>query len=152
MQSSSAAPDMPFGDVASNASYSNAASDISSSSKGPGAFDGQQRIRSSRLPGYSSGPCVTTHSSHVNAEMQNPSPTVFPSVPNDRLTCPTPPFNVGYNSDSVLTRGLQTPTRGTYITSGFQIPPNLIRAGVSEEVWRQFNMEVKSLGSLSGKQ
>lgn len=54
--------------------------------------------------------------------------------------------------DCPLTRGLQVPSRITYITSGFKYPSILYRAGISLDEWKAFTSQVKSHASLSIKQ
>lgn len=51
-----------------------------------------------------------------------------------------------------LKRGIQIPTRLSYITSGFPIPQALMEAGVEESRWKQFTAEAKSYGAMSGSQ
>ena len=51
-----------------------------------------------------------------------------------------------------LQRGLQIPSRMSYITSGFRLPTVLLEAGVDEECWKQFCREAESYGALSKSQ
>ena len=60
---------------------------------------------------------------------------------------PTPP-----PSGTVLERGLQIPTRMSYITSGFRLPSKLRDAGVDGVRWKAFTREIKSQSALSGSQ
>ena len=53
---------------------------------------------------------------------------------------------------AVLKRGLQIPTRISYITSGFRLPPTLYDAGVDRAQWKAFTREVKGCGSMSKSQ
>ena len=53
---------------------------------------------------------------------------------------------------AVLKRGLQIPTRISYITSGFRLPPTLCDAGVDRARWKAFTREVKGYGSMSKSQ
>lgn len=53
---------------------------------------------------------------------------------------------------AVLKRGLQIPTRISYITSGFHLPPTLCDAGVDRAQWKAFTREVKAYGSMSKSQ
>ncbi len=52
----------------------------------------------------------------------------------------------------VLKRGLQIPTRISYITSGFRLPPTLCDAGVDRARWKAFTRDVKGYGSMSKSQ
>ena len=54
--------------------------------------------------------------------------------------------------DCPLTRGLQVPSRITYITSGFKYPSILHMAGITLDEWKAFTSQVKSHASLSIKQ
>lgn len=58
----------------------------------------------------------------------------------------------GYASDSVLTRGLQVPTRSEYVTSGFVYPPTLAQCGVSNRHWNQFTHEIMDKARMSHRQ
>jgi len=51
-----------------------------------------------------------------------------------------------------LKRGIQIPTRMSYVTSGFPLPKALVDAGVDEARWQQFSNEAKSHGAMSGTQ
>ncbi|KAI4133938.1 MAG: hypothetical protein LQ347_001945 [Umbilicaria vellea] len=53
---------------------------------------------------------------------------------------------------SVLSRGLQVPSRTRYASSGFTFPIILEDAGVSREMWTEFTKEISSHASLSGGQ
>lgn len=53
---------------------------------------------------------------------------------------------------SALKRGLQVPSRMSYITSGFRYPKTLNKSGVRPEDWAAFTTEVKSHASLSKTQ
>ena len=75
----------------------------------------------------------------ANADVQ--SIHAKPGVPHN----PRPP-------KAVLKRGLQIPTRISYITSGFQLPPTLCDAGVDRARWKAFTREVKACGSMSKSQ
>lgn len=55
----------------------------------------------------------------------------------------------GIARGSVLKRGLQVPSRMSYITSGFQYPKILNKSGVTPSDWAAFTTEVKSHASLS---
>lgn len=55
-------------------------------------------------------------------------------------------------SQTVLVRGLQIPTRISYITSGFRLPRALCDAGVDRARWAIFTREVTAYGSLSKSQ
>ena len=58
----------------------------------------------------------------------------------------------GYASDSVLTRGLQVPSRSEYVTSGFVYPPILAQCGVSKRHWNQFTHEIMDEARMSRRQ
>lgn len=53
---------------------------------------------------------------------------------------------------SVLSRGLQVPSRTRYASSGFAFPAILEHAGVSREMWTEFTAEISSHASLTGGQ
>ena len=53
---------------------------------------------------------------------------------------------------TVLERGLQIPTRISYITSGFRLPRALCDAGVDRARWAAFTREITAYGSLSKSQ
>ena len=55
-------------------------------------------------------------------------------------------------SKTVLERGLQIPTRISYITSGFRLPRALCDAGVEQARWAAFTREVTAYGSMSKSQ
>lgn len=50
---------------------------------------------------------------------------------------------------SVLSRGLQVPSRTRYASSGFAFPVILEHAGVSKEMWSEFTREISSHASMS---
>ena len=54
-----------------------------------------------------------------------------------------------YTSASVLSRGLQVPSRTRYVSSGFAFPVVLEQAGISKETWTEFTSEISSHASLS---
>ena len=68
----------------------------------------------------------------------------IPPIPGVSLH-PQPP-------KATLKRGLQIPTRISYITSGFRLPPTLRDAGVDRARWKAFTREVKGYGSMSKSQ
>lgn len=53
---------------------------------------------------------------------------------------------------SVLTRGLQVPTRSNSLTSGYPFPEILQKAGVKRDEWSMFAREVRKHASLSKSQ
>ena len=53
---------------------------------------------------------------------------------------------------TVLERGLQIPTRVSYITSGFRLPRALCDAGVDRVRWAAFTKEVTAYGKMSKSQ
>ena len=53
---------------------------------------------------------------------------------------------------TVLERGLQIPTRISYITSGFRLPRALCDAGVERARWAAFTKEVTAYGKMSKSQ
>ena len=53
---------------------------------------------------------------------------------------------------TVLERGLQIPTRVSYITSGFRLPRTLCDAGVDRARWAAFTREVTAYGKMSKSQ
>ena len=60
--------------------------------------------------------------------------------------------NDPHRQEAVLKRGLQIPTRFSFITSGFRLPPTLCDAGVDRARWKAFTREVQGCGSLSKSQ
>lgn len=58
----------------------------------------------------------------------------------------------GFAAESLLTRGLQVPSRSSRITSGFEYPSILARYSVSESDWTRFTREITSEAALSGRQ
>lgn len=58
----------------------------------------------------------------------------------------------GHAPESVLTRGLQVPSKFQTVTSGFKYPQLLASCNVSKEQWSNFTGEVKSLAKLDGSQ
>ena len=58
----------------------------------------------------------------------------------------------GYAPESVLSRGLQVPSRTRYLSSGFAFPVILEQAGVTKQMWTSFAQEISSHASLSPKQ
>ena len=66
-------------------------------------------------------------------------------------TTSTPPYS-SHAPRSVLSRGLQVPTRFHTLTSGFKLPTILERAGVTPDEWSAFTSEVKQHATLTGSQ
>lgn len=58
----------------------------------------------------------------------------------------------GHATESVLTRGLQVPSKFQTVTSGFKYPRLLAACNVSKEQWSVFTSEVKSLAKMDGSQ
>ncbi len=73
---------------------------------------------------------------------------------NARDMSPIIPHNnePGHAPESVLTRGLQVPSKFQTVTSGFKYPELLAACNVSKEQWAVFTNEVKSLAKLDGSQ
>ncbi|KAK0508666.1 hypothetical protein JMJ35_008942 [Cladonia borealis] len=117
-------------------------------------FQEDARQRSLNDNGYSRHPTVSGPSfPHYEADINsNPgSPEIaktgvqsMPPSPGVSLN-PRPP-------KAVLRRGLQIPTRISFITSGFHLPPTLCDAGVDRARWKAFTREVKGYGSMSKSQ
>ena len=55
-------------------------------------------------------------------------------------------------SQLLLSRGLQVPSRGKTITRGFDYPTSLAESGVTAKDWEAFNDEIRSYAKLSRKQ
>ena len=55
-------------------------------------------------------------------------------------------------TETVLERGVQIPTRISYITSGFRLPRALYDAGVDRAQWAAFTREVTAYGRMSKSQ
>ena len=55
-------------------------------------------------------------------------------------------------TETVLERGVQIPTRISYITSGFRLPRVLCDAGVDRAQWAAFTREVTAYGRMSKSQ
>ncbi len=109
------------------------------------------------LPAYSRHPL---HGSDTLSEAEyqravNPAlekdVTIFDEV---REVSPIVPGNnePGHATESVLTRGLQVPSKFQTVTSGFKYPQLLASCDVSKEQWSSFTGEVKSLAKLDGSQ
>lgn len=58
----------------------------------------------------------------------------------------------GHATESVLTRGLQVPSKFQTVTSGFKYPQLLSSCNVSKDQWSIFTNEVKSLAKLDSSQ
>ena len=58
----------------------------------------------------------------------------------------------GYAPESVLLRGLQVPSKSSYVSSGFKYPKILNRAGVSQESWVEFTNEIKQYAKMDASQ
>jgi len=58
----------------------------------------------------------------------------------------------GHAPESVLTRGLQVPSKFQTVTSGFKYPQLLSSCNVSKDQWSAFTNEVKSLAKLDSSQ
>ncbi|KAA6412424.1 MAG: hypothetical protein FRX48_03414 [Lasallia pustulata] len=86
------------------------------------------------------------HDAEVNQEM----PTSFggAAVNRESITSSEPDVSQ-YTAASVLSRGLQVPSRTRYVSSGFAFPVILEQAGVSKQMWTEFTKEVSSHASLS---
>ena len=84
----------------------------------------------------------------VNEETKQPG---FTSDSDSNLLEPTETLP-GYASESVLLRGLQIPTRTKSLTSGFDYPTVLERAGVTKEAWKDFTAEIVKHSSLNASQ
>lgn len=77
--------------------------------------------------------------------------TLFEEV---REVSPIVPHNnePGHAPESVLTRGLQVPSKFQTVTSGFKYPQLLASCNVSKAQWSAFTSEVKSLAKLDSSQ
>lgn len=58
----------------------------------------------------------------------------------------------GYAQEAILLRGLQVPSKSFYVSSGFEYPRVLQRAGVSEESWSAFTLEIQQHAKLTSSQ
>ena len=59
---------------------------------------------------------------------------------------------LGYRESTRLRKGLQVPTRGSMVTTGFKLPPTLMKAGITKDQWKLFSHEIKKGAELDGKQ
>ena len=92
--------------------------------------------------------------SHNEANM-NRSNIDLPEIAETEVQsmCPSPGLSrKPCPPKAVLKRGLQIPTRISYITSGFRLPPTLCDAGVDRARWKAFTREIKGYGSMSKSQ
>lgn len=86
-----------------------------------------------------------------------PTINAWASVPGDRFDPDASPIvsaaeTLNNPAKSVLTRGLQVPTRHRSLTSGYPFPDILEQAGVTYEEWSAFSKEVGKHASLSKSQ
>ncbi|KAL2005173.1 hypothetical protein VTN00DRAFT_3023 [Thermoascus crustaceus] len=58
----------------------------------------------------------------------------------------------GFAAESLLTRGLQVPSKSSHITSGFSYPSILSCYNISESDWTHFTREITQEASLSNRQ
>ena len=58
----------------------------------------------------------------------------------------------GYARESILLRGLQVPSKSSYLSSGFKYPKILSRAGVSEDSWMEFTNEIRQYAKMDANQ
>ena len=106
--------------------------------------NGYLKLPTSPPPDYSHCATPIDKSDLGSSEIAHPDAQSIhakPEVPHN----PRPP-------KAVLKRGLQIPTRISYITSGFRLPPTLCDAGVDRARWKAFTREVKACGSMSKTQ
>lgn len=71
--------------------------------------------------------------------------------PSDLLP-PSQSGEPGYAVESVLTRGLQVPSKSEYFTSGFAYPPLLANYNITRQDWTRFTQEITSEAKLSPRQ
>lgn len=76
--------------------------------------------------------------------------TASPFYKSDSVIPPT--ATSGYACESVLLKGLQVPTRFSYVSSGFKYPQVLEHASVTKEQWSVFTQEVKQHARMSASQ
>ena len=109
------------------------------------------------LPAYSRHPSQGG-TGLAEAEYQratNPALEKDPAIREEiREVSPIVPHNnePGHATESILTRGLQVPSKFQTVTSGFKYPQLLASCNVSKEQWSVFTSEVKSLAKLDGSQ
>ena len=89
------------------------------------------------------GPKPVSHH-EMDIDKNNPAPPVN--------TEPEPQPLRPYPAGTVLERGVQIPTRVSYITSGFRLPRALCDAGVDRARWAAFTREVTAYGRMSKSQ
>ena len=113
------------------------------------------RRRSLNDDGYSTRPkLLPTSFSRYELDMDKSNP----GLPEDTETKvqifrPMPGVYVKPRpAKTVLKRGLQIPTRISYITSGFRLPRALCDAGVDRARWAAFTKEVTASGKMSKSQ
>ena len=75
-----------------------------------------------------------------------------PFLSEDEIIIPSTGSEPGYARESVLVRGLQVPSRFSYVTSGFKYPIVLRDAGVGKAAWSGFTHEIKSLSHMNSSQ
>ncbi len=116
-------------------------------------FQENARLRSLDYSGYSGDSTLGSPSySHYGPDTKNPGESETAETEVQPI-CPIPGESlIPRHSEAVLRRGLQIPTRTSYITSGFRLPSVLCDAGVDRARWRAFTMEVKGCGSMSKSQ
>ncbi|MCJ1365368.1 hypothetical protein MMC16_004489 [Acarospora aff. strigata] len=105
----------------------------------------------SRLPSLNTGRSSEAGSEHAAIIASEKDPRIFEEV---REISPIVPLDnePGHAPESVLTRGLQVPSKFQTVTSGFKYPQLLASCNVSKEQWSVFTNEVKSLAKLDGTQ
>ena len=117
----------------------------------------QEHVKQQALDnnGYSRPPILWQPSfSHYETDIDESSPG-SPEIVETEVQCirPIPAVSLEPRPPkAVLRRGLQIPTRISYITSGFRLPPTLCDAGVDRAQWKAFTREVKGCGSMSKSQ
>ena len=118
-------------------------------------FQEDARQRSLDDKGYSRHPTVWRPSfSHYEADINEGNPG-SPEITKTEVQYMAPTPGVSLNPrppKAVLRRGLQIPTRISFITSGFHLPSTLCDAGVDRARWKAFTSEVKGYGSMSKSQ
>ncbi|MCJ1429880.1 hypothetical protein MMC29_007795 [Sticta canariensis] len=93
---------------------------------------------------YQTKPAKTTNKAWSSGPWIDPVASTV--VPATEILTHSPP------AKSVLTRGLQIPTRHNRLTSSYPFPEVLQQAGVTRDEWRAFTREVRKYASLSKSQ
>lgn len=78
----------------------------------------------------------------------DPAEDRLPAYDESHLLPPRP-GEPGYATESILTRGLEVPSRSRSFSSGFAYPPFLANYYVSEQQWSQFTQEIVTEAKLS---